>query len=506
MVTKTTTSNVTKLRKTRNVYEDITSKTAEQYKPRQHGFYIRDKKLAGFWIRIEPNGRKSYGCYGRLFGLGDQARVTIGSTDNITANQARKQAAKYLQDIKQGIHPKKVAKEEAEKSPHTIEKLLEDYLELKGDTLKPRYRYDFKYRLKQNFSALLRKDVKELTIEDLRTWWLTKQGKKDPKGSKRVVLSYLSPLLNYAIALDLIDKNVAHRFKKIIGAQKGLKKSSPKKRHIKKADMESWIASFVGQSVPHPQWQLEDGSWSTTGSGNWAAHWNSNPTISESQRDFILFLLLTGKRLDESAKLTWNDLDWNKDLPTITLQPEATKASRQDMIPMTQVVGAMLQHRRDSRPEKHKTWVFENKYGSGPIVDCRRSLEKICHYKGEWAEIDLPETINHHDLRRTYATMAEETGLRKSEVATLLGHSTGDVTEGYITRSLVQHRQKRREIEKEILQEERWYILVNWYNKDTSLLDHAEPDHADGQLKAGYLERLDLDVKEQEKYDFEWDD
>tara|TARA_B100001142_G_scaffold242887_1_gene242012 strand:+ start:183 stop:515 length:333 start_codon:yes stop_codon:yes gene_type:complete len=47
-----TTSNVTKLRTTRNVNKDISSKTAEKYKPRQHEYYIRDKKLNGFWSRV----------------------------------------------------------------------------------------------------------------------------------------------------------------------------------------------------------------------------------------------------------------------------------------------------------------------------------------------------------------------------------------------------------------------------------------------------------------------
>ena len=501
MVTQTT-SNVTKLRPSRNVNEDITSKTAKKYKPRQHEYYIRDKKLTGFWIRVSTNGRKVYGCYGKLFGVGKQARVTIGNTELITASQARKQATKHLQDIRAGIDPKKVAIADAAESPHTIERLLEEYLELRGDSLKPRTRYDYKYRMKQNFYALLGKDVRELTIEDVRTWWSTKQGKKDPKGSKRTVLSYLSALLNYAIGLELIEKNVVDNFKKLIGHKKELKKSPPKKRHIKKADMESWIASFIKQALPHAEHKLEDGSWSRTCAGNYPALWNNKPTISETQRDFLLFLLLTGKRRNESANLTWKDLDWDKNLPTITLQPDITKAGRADVIPMTGVIGSMLQFRRDSRPEKHGKWVFENKRGSGPIVNCRRSLQKICHYKDEFLEIDLPETINHHDLRRTYATMAEETGMGKQEVATLLSHSTGDVTEGYITRSLEQHRAKRERIEVEILQEVRWYILVNWYECDEDLMEYWDKGPQDERSEAGYLERLKLSREEQEQYSF----
>jgi integrase len=499
MVTKTTTSNVTKIRQSRNVYDHITSKIAEKYKPRQNEYYIRDKKLTGFWIRVSTNGRKVYGCYGKLFGVGNQRRVTLGSIELITASKARKQATKHLQDIKAGIDPKKVAKVEASASPHTIEILLEEYLDFRGDDLRASTKSDMKYRMKQNGSALLRKDVRELTTEDLSTWWSTKQGKKDPKGSKKNVLSYLSSILNHAIGRELIEKNVVDNFKRLIGPKKGLKKGNPKKRHIKKGDMESWIASFIKQSVPHAKYKLEDRSWSTTAAANYPALWNSKPTISETQRDFLLFLLLTGKRLNESAHITWKDLDWDKDFPTVTLQPEITKAGRKDIIPMTPVVVAMLNFRK-ARPDRHKKWAFENKFGSGPIVDGRKSLKKICHYEDEYLEIDLPETINHHDLRRTYATMGEETGLRKQEVATLLSHSTGDVTEGYITRSLEQHRTKRERIEKEILQENLWYILVNWYECDNDLMNYWDVGPQDERPKVGYLQKLQLPQEEQDKY------
>ena len=371
VVTLTTSkSNVTKLRTTRNVNEDITSKTPDKYKPREHEYYIRDKKLTGFWIRVSTNGTKAYGCYGKLFGVGKQARVTIGNTELITASQARKQATKHLQDIRAGIDPKKVAIADAAESAITIERLLEDYLELRGDSLKPRTRYDYNYRMKQNFYALLGKDVRELSVEDLRKWWLTKQGKKDPKGSKRIVLSCLSALLNYAMVvledgeartpraildgiIGLGKTSVPHvskltglllgaangSFKKLIGHKQELKKSPPKRRHIKKADMGSWVASFIKQSKPNAQFKLEDGSWSKTSAANYPALWNDKPKISETQRDFLLFLLLTGKRLNESANLTWKDLDWDEDLPTITLQPDITKAGRADVIPMTNVIG-----------------------------------------------------------------------------------------------------------------------------------------------------------------------
>ena len=99
--------------------------------------------------------------------------------------------------------------------------------------------------------------------------------------------------------------------------------------------------------------------------------------------------------------------------------------------------------------------------------------------------------------------MAEETGMGKQEVATLLSHSTGDVTEGYITRSLEQHRAKRERIEVEILQEDRWFILVNWYGCNADLMDLWDQGPQDEKRKAGYLQKLKLPRHEQDEYRFE---
>ena len=103
MSTKQHQSSVTRLKLSRNVYTTITNKTVAEYQPRATEFYIRCKKLTGFWIRVDPSGRKVYGCYGRLFGVGKEARVTIGSTDLYSATQARKLATEHLQNIKAGI-------------------------------------------------------------------------------------------------------------------------------------------------------------------------------------------------------------------------------------------------------------------------------------------------------------------------------------------------------------------------------------------------------------------
>jgi hypothetical protein len=79
MVTKQPkSSNVKKLR-TSSISIQINKSTWEKHKPRQsRDFYIRDTKLEGYYIRIRPNGKKTYNCYARLGGVGRKVFLTIG--------------------------------------------------------------------------------------------------------------------------------------------------------------------------------------------------------------------------------------------------------------------------------------------------------------------------------------------------------------------------------------------------------------------------------------------
>jgi hypothetical protein len=133
VVTKKTSSkpNITRLNVPSSVKTTITNKTAGEYRARTKEFYIRDQKLTGFWIRVNPNGRKVYGCYGRLFGNRETVRVTIGSTDLFTAAQARKEAEKHLREIRSGISPKAVSKAERNRAVNTLETLIPEYISIR---------------------------------------------------------------------------------------------------------------------------------------------------------------------------------------------------------------------------------------------------------------------------------------------------------------------------------------------------------------------------------------
>jgi len=240
-----------------------------------------------------------------------------------------------------------------------------------------------------------------------------------------------------------VTENVAQDFRR--GVLGGIPTKEPKQTHISRDEIDDWIVSFVKQSVPHQKYlNLEDKE-------GISDYWNDEPTIRDSVRDYILFLLLTGKRKTEVSNLTWSNVDFKK----LTITLEKTKSGKTDVIPMTNMLWHMLVYRNEA-PSKHLEFVFPNRYRSGPIIDIRRALQKIDMGCGK-------EHTTAHDLRRTFATMTKELGMTNQDTAILLNHSKRDVTEGYIIVSWKIKRANLDKVEKLILGYISGWMKVYWY-------------------------------------------
>ena len=488
MIAKDKPSSVTTLPvKNRNPKVNIHSKTAKTYKPRREEYYIRDTKLEGFYIRVRPNGRMTYGVKSRLSITGEPIERGIGLTQLWTATDARKRAEKFIRDCKSGIDPRITKKKDDE---FTLKALATDYLSKRQ--MKASSKRDMSSRLAA--TIFWKKDIRNIVLDDIHKWWRSKETSKLNK------LSYLHVVLEWCVKRNLLKNNIAKEFRADIG---GIKTPPPRTRSIRKHELKDWLLSFVKQAAPHPKYyDKNSNTYPAYSEPNHPNFWKLKPKIRETQRDYILFLLLTGKRRGESGQITWDDLNWeNKELPTLSLQPEITKKGRIDIIAMSDVVAAMLDYRKQ-RPNKHEKWVFENVNKTGPLVNPNKSLHKISNYEDESLSIGIPDSkyndknkkiISPHDLRRTVRNTGGNVGYSNYEMKDLLGHQQGDITEGYyVERNYERQAKQRDHIENNILGILKWWILVFWYDCDVSLLDNMIQQE-DDRPKLGKLEKFKVD-------------
>lgn len=131
-------------------------------------------------------------------------------------------------------------------------------------------------------------------------------------------------------------------------------------------------------------------------------------------RDVILMLLFTGLRLNEAAKLRWEEVDFAAAM--IRIPPGRMKSRKAHDLPMNDVVRDLLVARRAiGRAEL----VFVS------ASNLKRAFGQIAKATGI--------TVSAHDLRRTFITVAasDKCNISPSALKRLVAHTTRDVTEGY---------------------------------------------------------------------------
>lgn len=111
----------------------------------------------------------------------------------------------------------------------------------------------------------------------------------------------------------------------------------------------------------------------------------------------ILMSITMGTRASENCSLSWDRVDLNKGI--ITLTPEVTKTKKGRKFEMSKEVALVLAERRS----RNKNWVF-------PMpTDPSRHVKKD-YFNKQWAKVKQTSSITNrarfHDLRHTFLTYA----------------------------------------------------------------------------------------------------
>jgi integrase len=139
---------------------------------------------------------------------------------------------------------------------------------------------------------------------------------------------------------------------------------------------------------------------------------------SKDAQDFYLFLVMTGCRVSEAAKLEWQDVDLRQSQVIF----RSTKNNKDHKLAVCRYLSQLL-FRRYGKCGTDR-YVFQARNGKPyhlhPGVQLRVS------------RLSGGVFVSPHDLRRTYATIAHAIGVDPMDIKRLLNHSITDVTWRYI--------------------------------------------------------------------------
>lgn len=438
-------NNIKKLR-TSSVSIKINKSTWKKHSPRiKRDFYVRDTKLEGYYIRIRPNGKKTYCIQSRLGGIGRKVSIVIADCNLLTESEARETARQYLASCKQGVHPKKEIKKAVSKNK-TILHLIDDYIQEQRDELEDSTKNDYVSRISNRMKSLIRIPVAEITVTEVKSWW----NASDRKRSDELAFIYARKVFDVAIGNEYLDSNPFALAKKTIK----FKEMQARESHVAQTELSDFFSTFI----------------------------QASEQMKTTIRDYLVFVLVTGKRKGEAQSLSWDNVNFENS--TITLP--ITKTKKIDVVPMTDFLYLLLKSRKNSKGVHHD-WVFPSHYKKGVHADKHisspyKSLKKIEGFN-----------LTTHDFRRTFATATKELGMLDSDLSSLLNHAKKDVTEGYVFRSLGYKEKNLKAVTDYFNRygdDALSYMSVHWYGGNSNLfmpIDYSSKDELNRDKQREHL-------------------
>lgn len=361
----------------------------------------------GFGLRVTPT-TKSFIFEGRVRGSNKKRRVTIGTVDKFPElKNARISAGRIAADLNSGIDP---SAEKARKQAKavTLREAMGQYIgapKKKGagygsgiKMKKARTKRDIETVMTRHFTAWMDKPAASITGDMVAK--RQKEIAETAPTQANLAMRYLRAALNHVnpTSAPIFATNPVEKLKE----QNLWADTKRKTGRIDRESLPDWVEA-VTTGLIGLKYETE-------------------------HRDALLFLLLTGARLaeafgsvrDEYPPLRWRDVDLNR--KTITFRD--TKNRTDHTLPMGQRLAEMLTARKEvAGPE----FVFSRSDGQMVPDDLRGALARIEKSTGIHATA--------HDLRRTFAGVANSLDISAYKLKRLLNHisgNRGDVTVGYI--------------------------------------------------------------------------
>lgn len=364
-----------------------------------------DDKVPGYGLRVTANGVRSFVAQGRV--SGKAVIVTIGRYGLFTEDQARTKAQRILQQMRDGIDPRDVKRQD-EAMKVTLQQVCDAYVERPGK-LKESSKNEIKRHIDKVFTTWKDKPIVGITEDDVRKRHREMMegglnGKKAAPASANAALVTLRTLINFASrqyrrgdGSPLIQRNPVDVLK-----DHWAKLGTRTDRYVDKRKIgEVWNALTEARENPKNRDAL-------------------------SAVDLTIFLLLTGARRDEGAALTWDRVNIDdEDASNCWWHLDDRKRGDPIWLPLSSQAVALLKLRPRLKLDDgtESPFVFPSWGKQGRIMDARAPMELVSEVAGKHLSL--------HDLRRTFSNIAmRECLIEKFRTDLLTGHkpSQEDVT------------------------------------------------------------------------------
>ena len=383
----------------------ITISLLDGLKPKPAPYEVRDTKLPGFLVRVQPSGFVSF-----VVQLGRAKRVTLGRYPACTLKRARKLALAGLNAAEDGATKDQVralVRPDGDQ-PATVQSFLDDtyrdWLEKNRKTGAAEAA-----RLQSVYASFLDRPMMDITAWSIERWRTDRLKAGIKPTSINRDLNTLKACLHRAVEWGELDAYPLTTVKPMKADTRGVA------RYLSNDEEAALRDALIARNERKAAARTSGNAWRMSRGRE------QLPNLDlDHLGPMVLLSLNTGLRRGELFSLRWRDIDLNRCV--LTAVGGTTKAGNTRHIPLT-----------DEAVDILKTWKKPDNDPSD-LVFPGRTGKPFYTLKTAWANLLSDAKIasfRWHDLRHTFASKLVQAGVDLNTVRELMGHADIKMTLRY---------------------------------------------------------------------------
>lgn len=383
----------------------IGNKLIASLKPQEKPYEVRDAKLTGFILRVQPSGVMTFiAQYAR------GKRVNIGPASVLTPAQARERVIEILADVVKGNDPQEEKRKKKEKK-HILESFLDqEYSEIVETD--HRNGAVMVKRLKACFVADFgKKKLSEITKWDIDTWRRRRLNSGVKPATVNREIAALKGLFRQAVEVGTIISNP------LAGMKLAKIDSLARVRYLDDDEENALRAALDAREETIRQERASANAWRSERGYTLFPDLNG-VAYADHLAPMILLSLNSGLRRGELFNLRHSDVDLDRAL--LTVRGEGSKSGKTRHVPLNAEALTVLEG-----------WLSQ---ATGELVFPGRDGKRLKDIKTAWSRLVKDAGVidfRFHDLRHTFASNLVMAGVDLNTVRELLGHADIKMTLRY---------------------------------------------------------------------------
>jgi integrase len=357
--------------------------------PTKKPFEIYDNRLAGFTLRVQPTGVRSY--YARF---GRNRRIALGKVGALLPEEARDRCQKVLGNFVHGRHPLQGLNG---KGP-TLGQFIDESYGPWAKANRSRTATNTLEKLNRLFGTWFSEPLTAITIERIESWKIRRVNAGCSGTTLLRDMFTLSSVLSRAVKLGKLGENPIRK------VEKPRIDRRPKIRFLDDAEEFRLRDALKARDAKMRMARASANVWRRERSREILP---SLPHYGDHVTPAVLLSINTGLRRGELLKLRWKSIDFARRLLTVEGPDSKTRQTRH--VPLNGEAMRVLESWREQS-------------GDGPRV-----FEISTGFKTAWGHILKRANIvgfRWHDLRHHFASRLVQHGVPLNTVRDLLGHSS----------------------------------------------------------------------------------